>query len=182
MERVLKAHDAHKRVEAVSIDERVGFHEKLAVLTSGSLALAVSGAVAVYQKPLQTSSVTHWLLWCLVASAVFLWLSLVASVMHNFLESCAKDAEKDRSFFETTREMFRAVLDSEEIKECDQTTKEEVIELVEPGFLEPQRRYVTRTETFRKFEKFLSIAASSLFVLGYFPVVICIIRLAIYSF
>jgi hypothetical protein len=181
MEKILKAHKGHKLVEGVSIDARVSFHEKLAVLTSGSLALAVSGAGYAYQKPLKTLSMTHWLLWCLLASAICLWLSLVASILHNFLEVRAKDAESDRAFYESVGEMFQAIIDSEKMIECERTTEDEKeVEFLAQKNRESQPPLVTKVNRFRKFERLLSITASGLFVFGYFPVIIYMVRLALF--
>jgi len=51
----------HRESRSKSMGASTNFHEKLAVLTAGSLALAVSGAGALYQKPL-TNPVANCLL------------------------------------------------------------------------------------------------------------------------
>ena len=80
LEAIKKAADAYKRVQAQSIGAGVSFHEKLAALSAGSLALAVTGAGVLYQKPLTDAVLTHRIFVGLTVSVVIVWLSLVASL------------------------------------------------------------------------------------------------------
>ena len=51
LEEIKKAAEAYKHVRRQGINASVSFHEKLAVLSAGSLALAVSGA-GIYTRSL----------------------------------------------------------------------------------------------------------------------------------
>src|SRR6266404_3703690 len=106
VERINKGIEAHKRVQAQSTGASVSFHEKLAVLTAGSIALAVSGSGALYQKPLADIALTHRLFYSLTISVACLWLSLVASLIHNFLESYALHLDSRVGFNESSLNLF----------------------------------------------------------------------------
>jgi hypothetical protein len=108
--RINKALESRKQVQSQSTGASVSFHEKLAVLTAGSLALAVSGAGALYQKPVADPNETHILLWSLVVSACCLWVSLVASVAHNFLESYCLHLDSRVGFLESSLQCFEVLL------------------------------------------------------------------------
>jgi len=88
--------------QSKSIGASTNFHEKLAVLTAGSLALAVSGAGALHQKPLTNPVANRLLFDSLAISVACLWVSLVSSVIHNFLESYALRLDSKTDFHEST--------------------------------------------------------------------------------
>ena len=72
---------------------RTGFHEKLVVITAGSLTIVVTMAANIYIKPFPERLLNHRLLEGLAISAILLFLSLIASVIHNFLETEALHLE-----------------------------------------------------------------------------------------
>jgi len=183
VERVNKATEAWKRARSQSSGASISLHEKLAVLTAGSLALAVSGAGALYQKPLSTPFAMHWLFCSLTASVVCLWLSLVASVAHNFLETHALSRDAKVDFLESEFQIFEVLfgLTKEQTKELN-AIDPRTFAHVEGGLAKLRREStesaVKWTERLRKCELPLSIAAILLFVLGYLSVVGYVVVLA----
>lgn len=174
--------NAHRRVRADSALARVNFHEKLAVITAGSLAIAVTVAGGLYQKPLQSTVATHWLFNTLAVSAILLWFSLVASVLHNFLESSALHFDTRLQFDEGTLTLFKAMFETGEIQRLGGAAEPaeiaKVVDLVADKLLESQHRTVRQAESLRAWGMPLSIAATSLLGLGYLCVVIYIVVLA----
>jgi hypothetical protein len=170
IERINNSVDAHKRIQAQSTGASVSFHEKLAVLTAGSIALAVSGSGALYQKPLTDIILTHRLFYSLTISVVCLWLSLVASLLHNFLESYALHLDSRVGFIESTVNLFEVVLDMDEIKQMPGNISQ-VQEFVESRLQQGQQEDVLRAAFIRKWEMPISTIAVSLFALGYLSVV-----------
>jgi hypothetical protein len=183
VERINKATEAWRRARSQSSGASIGFHEKLAVLTAGSLALAVSGAGALYQKPLTNSFAMHWLFCSLTASAACLWLSLVASVAHNFLETYAISIDAKVDFLESEFQIFEAffTLTKEQTKELNAIDPHAIAHA--EGEVARLRSESTEStakwaERLRKCELPLSIAAILLFVLGYLSVVGYVVVLA----
>jgi hypothetical protein len=110
-EQIDKVVETWQSARVQSSGASMGFHEKLAVLTAGSLALAVSGAGALYQKPVTNLFAMQWLLWSLVASTIFLWLSLVASVVHNALETLAISYDVKAIAVDSQAQILEALVD-----------------------------------------------------------------------
>jgi hypothetical protein len=177
IERINRIIGEHKKAQSQSAGASVSFHEKLAVLTAGSLALAVSGAGALYQKPMSDVAATHYLLYSLMISVMCLWLSLAASIVHNFLESYALHLDSEVAFNESSVNLFGLVLEMDNIKRMEGDISQ-VKEMVESGLKAKQLRDVQRAALLRKSELPVSIAAVSLFALGYLPVVGYVIVLA----
>jgi hypothetical protein len=68
------------------LSERTSFHEKLIVLSSGSIAVAMSFVVASFQKDSALGNIHYNV--CLFGTAIaLLFLALIQSVFHNFLGS-----------------------------------------------------------------------------------------------
>jgi ABC-type multidrug transport system fused ATPase/permease subunit len=191
VERMNRTFEAHERKQSESSGARVSFHEKLAVLTAGSLALAVSGFGAIYQKPLQDAVAMHRLFLSLEISVILLWLSLIASVVHNLIESRTLASASEADFADASPQLVRRGMSSfdaiEEfskieprVKSSFDAIKEEFSKLqprVEKLFAEYQDHYFDNYWRLRAFEGPLSIAAVSLFVLGYLSVVVYVIVL-----
>src|SRR5947209_15220071 len=89
LDRFKQSLELHTRAQEQSIQTSASFHDKLAVLTAGSLTLAVSGAVEFHKSPLTSTSAMHWFFVALTLAAVCLWLSLIASIAHNYVETRA---------------------------------------------------------------------------------------------
>ncbi|HUN86263.1 MAG TPA: hypothetical protein VMU48_17925 [Terracidiphilus sp.] len=79
-----------------SLELRASFHEKLAALSAGSIAVAVSVGVALLGKATPHSAFLHSNLDWLVVIAFFLWLSLVCAIGHNavFIKIARLEAER----------------------------------------------------------------------------------------
>jgi hypothetical protein len=181
-ERLNKATEAWKQARSQSSGATISFHEKLAVLTAGSLALAVSGAGALYQKPLSSSFAMHWLFCSLTASAICLWLSLVTSIAHNFLETYAISMDAKIAGLESHFKIFEVGFGQtkDQLEEMALDTSTVTYAETELARL---RVYSTEStlkwaERLRKCELPLSIAAILLFVLGYLSVVGYVVVLA----
>jgi hypothetical protein len=170
---------SHRQVRSQSISASVIFHEKLAVLTAGSLALAVSGAGLLHQKPLTDVSANHHLLVVLAISVGCLWFSLVGSVGHNFLESYALSLDAKVEFLESTMAMVTTLVSDETIKkDSDDVTIAEVKQQVTDQLKSKQTPSVLRAQRLRNCEMPLSMVAITLFVLGYLSVATYVVILA----
>lgn len=153
----------------------VAFHEKLAVLTAGSVALVVSGAGLLHQRPLPTTFSTRWLVSCLAVSAVLLWLSLVSSILHNLLESCALHFSAEAASNQAVREFADFAeqrgdeFEYDEIKGADEVRKK---------IARRELREHSRANQLRKYEMPLSVASVVLFTTGYLTVIVYVLILA----
>ena len=81
-----------------NLEVRAGFYEKLSALDAGSIAVAV-GIALIGKSAAQSGSLQlylSWLLWI----AVFLWVSLICSIIHNslFVKITGLEAEKAREW------------------------------------------------------------------------------------
>jgi len=175
VERLNKATEEWRRARVQSSGASIGFHEKLAVLTAGSLVLAISGAGALYQKPTANSVAMHWLLYSLTASAVCLWLSLVASVVHNFCETYAINLDAEVDFVESELQIFDAVIGLTQEQRKDSVGDDAPIVARGKALIAQERDKsmkgpLKRAHRLRQCELRLSIAPILLFVLGYLSV------------
>jgi hypothetical protein len=169
--------ESHKRVLSQSISASVSFHEKLAVLTAGSLALAVSGAELLHQKPLTDMVANHHLLVVLAISVGCLWFSLVGSVTHNFIESYALSLDAKVQLRESQIAMVGKFADEDTVKGKYENV-EEIKQQVTDELKSKQRSSVLRAERLRNFEMPLSMTAITLFALGYLSVAVYVVILA----
>jgi hypothetical protein len=173
VERINEATEAWKRSRTQSSGASISFHEKLAVLTAGSLALAVSGAGALYQKPLSSPSAMRWFFCSLTISSICLWLSLAASIIHNFLETYAISVDAQVDFLESGFQIFEAGfgLTKEEMEAIDPRAVERAENEIARLRTESTESAVKRAQRLRNWELPLSIAAIAFFVIGYLSVV-----------
>lgn len=135
------------------------------MLSAGSLALAVSGAVALYQKPLPNGFPMHWGFLALEISASCLWLSLISSIAHNLLEAYAMHLLAKARLNEAVLELIDAVLPinlNDNNARIKKYLENEITRLVPKS---------TRISFLRKCEMPLSITAACLLAAGYFCVV-----------
>jgi hypothetical protein len=87
---------------------RTGFHEKLTVLTAGSLTIVATMATSIYVRPLTVGSITHRSLELLATSSILFFLSLTSSLIHNFMETEALHFEARAENRGMIRKIFRA--------------------------------------------------------------------------
>lgn len=80
-----------------SLEISASFYEKLAALNAGSIAVAVSVAVALLGKAALHSAFLHSNMNWLVAVAFFLWFSLICSIGHNALFTKVARLESERA-------------------------------------------------------------------------------------
>jgi hypothetical protein len=152
-----QAFESHRASQTRSIGASTNFHEKLAVLTAGSLALAVSGAGALYQKPLTNPVANRLLFESLAISVVCLWISLISSVLHNFLESYALHLDSKADFLESSIHIFGVALSvGAEVKDAEgnvvQPFKGKIVDSVRNS----QHRHLMRSISVRNCEMPLS--------------------------
>ena len=100
-------------------------------------------------------------------------MSLIASVVHNLIESCALDSASEAGFADASLQLVRGMSSFDAIKE----EFSKVGPRAEKIFAEYQDHYANNYWHLRTFERPLSIAAVSLFVLGYLSVVVYVIVL-----
>ncbi len=177
--RVKQAFDSHRASQTQSTGASTNFHEKLAVLTAGSLALAVSGAGALYQKPLTDPFANRLLFDSLAISVACLWASLVGSVLHNFLESYALHSDSKTDFLESSVNLFGIALSiGAEVKDEDGNTISPFKGKIVDSLRSKQQQHLMRAISVRRVEMPLSVIAISLFALGYLSVVGYVLVLA----
>jgi hypothetical protein len=159
-------------IETQSIRTSVGFHEKLAVLTAASLALAVEMAGKLYENPLLDASTMDWLFYGLAASAGCLWLSLIASIAHNYLELVAQREDTLAEKAELLPKIFQIAAESvhkkpDVSKAVDEAERKAYQADLEEEQMEEASPYRRRARSYRKWEVRLSVIAVALFVFGY---------------
>jgi hypothetical protein len=126
---VKEAYREHEKELRRSREISTGFYEKLLALDAGSLAVAASIGVALAAKPdSQFGSRNVFNQW-LVVITVFLWVSLICAVSHNFvavyiakLESAYSEAELVRVIIRRAVAIVRNI-GSPEAKLLDQIEK-----------------------------------------------------------
>lgn len=176
VERFKRLLELHAREQQRSVQTSVSFHEKLAVLAAGSLALAVSGAVEFHKSPPTNASAARWLCIALTIAAVSLWLSLVASVVHNYVETRSLHEGAYAAFMQASAEMFSLAAEVEDRQgDHDLATKRKAY--AQNTLSERQDVAARRSLALRQWEKRLSACAVSLFVFGYLPVVVYVVAL-----
>lgn len=176
VERVKWAQKFHSRAQEKSLRTSVSFHDKLAVLAAGSLTLAVSGAVEFHKSPITDASAMHWLFIALTFAAVSLWLSLVASIAHNYVETRSLHKSADAAFAQFSAEMFSLAAVVDDRRGSHEIATQRKL-YTENTLTKAQDQAAQCSIRLRRWEKRLSTCAVSLFVLGYFPVVVYIVAL-----
>lgn len=85
MEDINALQNAHEEERRRSLEVNTGFYDKLAAISAGSIAVVASIVLAVLFKteprPVWVRTALHELL----IVVLFLWLSLVLAILHNFL-------------------------------------------------------------------------------------------------
>jgi len=119
----------------------------------------------------------HRLTYCVALAAVFLLLSLVASVAHDFMESLALHWESRAEFSRGTSSVFEALVGSDAMSKLQGRALSEISAFAGSRWSEERGKLFRRIERIRKCEFWLSGAATCLFVMAYVPVVIYVVRL-----
>ncbi len=181
LDHIVEMSKSHQQFASQSIVASVNFHEKLAVLTAGSLALAVSGAGFLHQKPLANVSANHLLFVSLAILVACLWVSLVCSVAHNFLESYALHLDSIANTHRGAAKTVTAMFDEEAFKKLTGNSLEDaksVKDWATDWINSKAQSTMKRAVSIREIEMPLSVMAISLFSLGYLSVVVYVFVLA----
>lgn len=104
----LKEHEQEKRR---SLEINVGFFDKLAALSAGSIAVASSIVLAVLSKTTTRTQSVRTVLHELLSVVAFLWLSLVLAILHNFLAVIVAKTAADQSEAELTWTMAEQAME-----------------------------------------------------------------------
>jgi hypothetical protein len=192
------ADKSYREAQSQSIGASVSFQEKLSAITAASLALAVTGAGALYKTPVANPSTTHWLLLTLIPAVVSLWLSLVVSIVHNYVESLALGEITEAQNCASLADMIRSLDDKRKtdrdekiawlnkagnVAEARKLEEEQLTEMSKNQETAEQARkqagpHTERAVRLRHRENRLSRIALSLFVLGYSWPIVYIYELA----
>jgi hypothetical protein len=160
---------------------RSGFHEKLVVITAGSLTIVSTMATNIYVKPFADKQLNHWLLETLAISALFFFLSLIASVLHNFAETEALHLEYLAAEKGMTRKLFQAVVKESNKTDLDAKDTAElrkIVREVEDPIATAEANKLRKAERFRKIERLIGLSAVVCFIFGYLPALGFVIYLA----
>jgi len=169
----------HEREFRRSLEISAGFYEKLVALDAGSIAVAASLGIALVAKPqLQfgpVHAIAHWL----VLVTVFLWLSLLCAVFHNF--AVVGIAKLDAAYSEddfVRRIVRRSLTLARDIS--SEESKPYLDEIFEKAQHEPfskQERNVKRRRTLHRCATVLGYFSMASFLLAYTLVVYCVAHL-----
>lgn len=177
-----KANELYRATRFVSITARTGFHEKLVVITAGSLTLTATIATNVYIKPFTEQWVNHRVLDALAISSFFFFISLIASVIHNFVESEALLLDTSAEEVQVRRTSLKAVVEIIATKKISvqnlKLVKDVIRDDVDPPLAAAQTDKNKKAARFRTIERWIGIFAVIFFILGYLPAIGFVIYLA----
>jgi hypothetical protein len=172
----------YKATQLASTTARTGFHEKLVVITAGSLTIVATMATNIYIKPFADKILNHQLLDALAWSAVSFFLSLIASVIHNFMETEALHFDFLEAQTGGIRKIMQSILNSV-LTDCTDEktineTKKIVRDSVDIPFSKIQTARFNKSQQHRNAERWVSIAAVIFFIAGYTPIIVLVIHLS----
>jgi hypothetical protein len=172
-----EAKEKQQREFRRSLELRTSFYEKLAALDAGSIAVAASVGVAIIVKPEFRSGSLHANASWLAGIAIFLWVSLVSAVYHNFLALRVTKLELEASKAEANVAECLSVLRVRSSFDYDEKEK-----IIQGGLMEVLERQVHRAaqipfsaETSYYRATALGYVSMVSFMSAYTLVVICIL-------
>jgi hypothetical protein len=107
---VRAAYKEHEKESRRNLEIRTAFCATLSALGAGSIAVAASIGMALTAKPQLLSGSLHATAHGLVVITIFLWVSLVCAVTHNFLVVHIAKLESEYSGHEFVRVIIRRAL------------------------------------------------------------------------
>jgi hypothetical protein len=159
-----------------STSARTTFHEKLVVVTAGSLTIVATMATSIYIKPFAEKLITHRLLELLAISSVLFFCSLIASVIHNYLETEALHLDSSAEMKNVARKLLSAlvkeVLTGEKDAQAVNTVTKIIRDDVDGPFASVQATKLKKAELLRTCERGFGVAAVMFFIAGYTPLFI----------
>jgi hypothetical protein len=172
----------HRESLLASTAARTGFHEKLTVITAGSLTIVATMATNIYAKPFAEQLLNHRILVALSISAILFFLSLIVSVVHNFLETEALHLDFSMEKVGIARKIARAVFKETTVGNLDAQTVSELRKIahfnIDMPLAAEQAAKFKKSEFLRASERWASILAVALFIAGYMPAIVFVICLA----
>jgi hypothetical protein len=172
----------YKATLLASTEARSGFHEKLVVITAGSLTIVTTIATNLYIKPFAEKQLNHRLLDALAISAIFFFLSLIGSVIHNFAETEALHLEYLAAGKGMARKLLKAIVKEVPIGDMDAKSADElrsIVRGVEDPFAKSEADKFKKATRFRTIERLIGISAVICFILGYLPALGFVIYIAL---
>jgi hypothetical protein len=171
----------YKATQLASTTARTGFHEKLVVITAGSLTIVATMATNIYIKPLAEKLLNQRLLDALAISSVLFFLSLIASVIHNFAETKSLHFDYLAAGSRMGRKLFQAIVKESKVGELDAESANvarKIVHSVDDHFAKEEAGKFQKAERYRTFEHWITLLAVIFFILGYMPVIGFVIYLA----
>ncbi len=176
---VKEAYKEYDKEARRSLEVRTGFYGTLSALDAGSIAVAASIGMALMAKPQLIAGSLHAIAHGLVVTAVFLWLSLLCAVGHNFLAVEIAKLESAYSHVEFVRTIMRQGFaiareaSSAENHSCVDRLTEEAQE--EP--IMQQQQIMKRGKFLHPCATVLAYISMGSFLTAYTFVMVCVVRL-----
>jgi hypothetical protein len=164
-----------------SLELSASFHEKLAALNAGSIALAVSVGVALLGKAAPHSAFLHSNLNWLVAVAFFLWFSLICAFGHNalFIKVARLESERAAEWSKwiglinaSTMQSITGTRDSEIAQTLNTLISDTLHDRIQKAAMNKHRTEQTILRA-----RVLGYVSVNTFLLAYTLVFVCIIRI-----
>jgi hypothetical protein len=170
-----KATTAHMR----NLEVRNSFYEKLAALGAGSIAVAVSVGIALFGKDESPVGTIHSNLGWLVVIAFFLWVSLICSIIHNYLfvKIVRLEAEKTRIWAGYIGLLNASAMCHLTGSNIGENKVNKIIIDTFDGRIQKDAMNTYRTEILLNRATCLGYIAVSSFLLAYTLVFVCLVRL-----
>jgi uncharacterized membrane protein len=175
---VKEAYKEHEKEFRRSLKISTSFYEKLLALNAGSIAVAASIGIALIAKPELRSGSLHAIAHWLVVITIFLFVSLVCAVVHNFVvvgiaksESAYSEDEFVRTIVREALAMVR-VTDSAEIQFLDRLK-----EKAQEKLILQQQHIVKRRQFLHPCATALGYISMGSFLAAYTLVVVFVVRL-----
>jgi hypothetical protein len=113
-----------------SFELRSSFYDKLSALSAGSIAVAASVGMALIAKPELRSGPFHANVSWLAGITVFLWVSLISAVVHNFIALRITKSEAEYSNAKARLEVAQgliAVRAAQQTRTADEEKREKTL-------------------------------------------------------
>jgi hypothetical protein len=154
------------KVSTKSVSTRFDFHNKLAVLSAGSIAVVASGAVAILSLRTAHPLVGSHSFRGIALASLSLFLSLICCIIHNYIETRVQAREGKAYMQDSLLSMLDLVFME---RKTTQLEKTKVLEAT--SFKKDHEKFVNGNLKIRETQLMVSLGAVVFFVIGYGAVV-----------
>jgi len=174
---LLLDHREHEKEMRRSLEVGASFHEKLSAIDAGSLAIIASVVLAIIFNSSKLQSGTfREVIHRIVVITVFIWISLVSSVVHNFFVTSIAKLDAAYSEAELIRKIMKRTLSTVAMQfpEVDQSQIIQLEKFAQENPLRDLRRIEKRRKRLHRSATTLGYISIITFLFAYTAVMICV--------